>query len=73
MIHQYLINKFKKPLVSTSANISGKPTPKNFHEIDKAISKGVDYVVDLHREDDNGKPSAIIKLSNNGTVKVIRE
>ncbi len=70
---QYLINKFKKPLVSTSANISGEPTPKNFHEISNAILKGVDYVVDLHRDVRNGSPSAIIKLSNDGTVKVIRE
>ena len=70
---QYLINKFKKPLVSTSANISGQPTPKKFHEISEAILKGVDYVVDLHRDVRNISPSAIIKLSNDGAVKVIRE
>lgn len=69
---QYLINKFKKPLVSTSANISGQPTPQTFSQIEPPILKGVDYVVNLHRDVQNGTPSAIIKLSNDGTVKVIR-
>jgi len=70
---QYLINKFKKPLVSTSANISGQPTPKQFAEISKAIVKGVDYVVNLHQDKIAAAPSSIIKLSNDGQVKVIRE
>ncbi len=70
---QYLINKFKKPLVSTSANISGEPTPQNFSQIKSPILKGVDYVVNLQRDDQNGSPSAIIKLSNDGTVQVIRK
>ena len=68
----YLIGKFKKPLVSTSANIAGKPTPKSFKEIDAAILTGVDYVVNLHRDKKNENPSAIIKLGNNGNVKIIR-
>lgn len=70
---QYLINKFKKPIVSTSANISGKPTPKQFKDIDEEILKGVDYVVNLQDENKNASPSSIIKLSNDGKVKVIRE
>ena len=70
---QYLINKFKKPIVSTSANISGQPTPKSFNEITGQILKGVDYVVNLHRNDNKAVPSSIIKLGNDGTVKVIRE
>ena len=70
---QYLINKFKKPIVSTSANISGQPTPKNFLEISSAILKGVDYVVNLEQKNRTSIPSAIIKLGNDGTVKVIRE
>jgi len=70
---QYLINKFKKPIVSTSANISGQPTPQNFGQISDAILKGVDYVVNLRRDEKNGKPSSIIKLGNDGTVKIIRE
>ena len=69
---QYLINKFKKPIVSTSANISSQPTPNSFKEISKAILTGVDYVVNLHQDKKNEPPSAIIKLSNDGTVKVIR-
>lgn len=70
---QYLINKFKKPIVSTSANISGSTTPKSFYEISEDILKGVDYVVNLNRDKKNGPPSSIIKLANDGTVKVIRE
>ncbi len=71
---KYLINKFKKPLVSTSANISGQNTPQNFSEISNTIIKGVDYVVNLGQDDNsNNSPSSIIKLSNDGTVKVIRK
>jgi len=70
---QYLINKFRKPIVSTSANISGNPTPKQFKDIDEEILKGVDYVVNLQDENINPSPSSIIKLSNDGKVKVIRE
>ncbi|OEJ98843.1 threonylcarbamoyl-AMP synthase [Flavivirga aquatica] len=67
-----LSRKFNGAIVSTSANISGFPTPKSFKEISKAILKGVDYVVNLHQEKNCSKPSSIIKLSNNGIVKVIR-
>ena len=70
---QYLINKFRKPIVSTSANISGNPTPKQFKDIEEEILKGVDYVVNLPEENINPSPSSIIKLSNDGQVKVIRE
>jgi L-threonylcarbamoyladenylate synthase len=69
---QYLINKFKKPIVSTSANIAGQPTPSKFSEISDAILKGADYVVNLQRETENTTSSSIIKLANDGTVKVIR-
>jgi len=70
---QYLINKFRKPIVSTSANVSGESSPKGFHEISESILKGVDYVVNLPAEGPNAVPSSIIRLSNDGTVKVIRE
>ncbi|MEX0316135.1 MAG: L-threonylcarbamoyladenylate synthase [Allomuricauda sp.] len=70
---QYLINKFGRPIVSTSANISGMPTPKQFKEISSEILKGVDYVVNLPDENKNPSPSSIIKLGNDGQVKVIRE
>jgi|SRR5690606_15787090 len=68
-----LLRKFNGAIVSTSANISGQPTPKSFKEIAPEVLKGVDYVVNLHREKICSKPSSIIKLSNNGVVKVIRE
>ena len=67
-----LLKKFKKPIVSTSANLSDHPTPKSFKEISSDILKGVDYVVNLPDKKNAGKPSSIIKLSNNGIVKVIR-
>ena len=70
---QRLIQKFRKPIVSTSANISGEPTPINFESISPKILKGVDYVVNLPLENENAPPSSIIKLSNDGQVKVIRE
>lgn len=69
-----LISKFKKPIVSTSANISGNPAPKNFCEILPDITKKIDYVVKW-RQDDNNQydPSKIIKVNENGKVEVIRE
>lgn len=70
---QQLIKAYRKPLVSTSANISGEPTPACFKEISPAISKGVDYVVNLRREEKNSAPSAIIRLSSDGKVAVIRK
>ena len=68
-----LMERMKKPLVSTSANISGQPTPKSFKEISPEIIKGVDYVVNLHHDKIAGKPSTIIKLTNDPQVKVIRK
>ncbi|GAA4231646.1 L-threonylcarbamoyladenylate synthase [Postechiella marina] len=67
-----LSRKLNGAIVSTSANISGQPTPKSFKEIAPAILKGVDYVVNLHHEKKCDKPSSIIKLSNSGIVKIIR-
>ena len=67
-----LLKKFKKPIVSTSANLSDRSTPRSFKEISEEILKGVDYVVNLHDKKKAGKPSSIIKLSNDGVVKVIR-
>jgi L-threonylcarbamoyladenylate synthase len=68
-----LMEKMKKPLVSTSANISGQPTPIAFKDISQEIIKGVDYVVNLHQDKIAGKPSTIIKLSNDSQVKIIRK
>jgi L-threonylcarbamoyladenylate synthase len=68
-----LLERMKKPLVSTSANISGMPAPKTFKEISPKIIKGVDYVVNLHQEKVCKNPSTIIKLSLDNQVKVIRK
>ena len=68
-----LIRKFRKPIVSTSANISGEPTPKSFKQISPEILKGVDYVVNLQPSKKNAQPSTIIKLSLDGKVPVIRK
>lgn len=66
--------RFKKAIVSTSANISGQPSPANFSEVAKEIKEAVDYVVTYRQEDmDRPKPSGIIKLGAGGEVKVIRE
>ena len=69
---QYPIDKFGKPIVSPSANISGFSTPNSFRTIDHHILAGVDYAVNLQREKIMATPSSIIKPSSDGTVKVIR-
>ncbi len=68
-----LIRKFKKPIVSTSANISTKRTPNNFQEISKEILEGVDYIVNLPLPNKKAKPSAIIKIGEDSAVKIIRK
>lgn len=66
--------RFKKAIVSTSANISGEPAPAVFSEISEEIKNAVDYIVDYRRDETgSAKPSSIIKLGKGGTVKVIRE
>ena len=68
-----LCRRFGRPLVSTSANISGHPTPATFSEIDKEVISGVDYVCTSRREEDKKlKASTIMKLSEDGSFKVIR-
>ncbi len=68
-----LITQFKKPIVSTSANISGELFPKKFTEIDSKIKNGVDYIVQ-HRQNDiaSFQPSAIIKLNRDGKIEILR-
>lgn len=67
-----LIKEFGKPIISTSANVSGEPTPKSFSEISEAILKNVDYVVDLHQEKIAEKSSTILKIEGDDVI-VIRE
>ncbi|MFI8377984.1 L-threonylcarbamoyladenylate synthase [Leeuwenhoekiella sp. NPDC079379] len=68
-----LIKKLGKPLVSTSANISGEKTPMRFPEISEPILEGVDYIVNLQRKHKSTKSSTIIKLKNNGQVEILRK
>ena len=59
--------------LSTSANVSGEPSPANFGEISETIKKGVDYIVGYRQEDKTpAEPSHIIKLGAGGLVRVIR-
>ena len=68
-----LIKRFKKPLVSTSANISGYPAPQCFKEIEPVIIHGVDFVVNYRQDDtEYQKPSSIIKWEKDGTLSIIR-
>lgn len=71
--HQ-LLRTFGKPLVSTSANLSGEPTPLTLSDINPKILEGVDYVVDLpSNEKLTGTPSTIIKLGVRGDYQLIRK
>jgi len=70
---QQLIQRLRKPIVSTSANISGSPSPQNFSEIAQEIIDGVDYVVDLDRHDlSKKKPSTIMRIEPDGRFEFIR-
>jgi L-threonylcarbamoyladenylate synthase len=68
-----LIGRFRKPVVSTSANFSGSPSPGNFSEIEHTLIDNADYVV-KYRQDDrsNYYASPVIKINRDGTFKIIR-
>jgi L-threonylcarbamoyladenylate synthase len=69
-----LIGRFRRPIVSTSANISGEPSPSNFGEISHSIIDAADYTVFYNREDRHKqKASPVIKVEINGEIKVIRK
>jgi L-threonylcarbamoyladenylate synthase len=69
-----LISKFKKAIVSTSANISGIESPRGFSQIDPEILSAADYVVNWKQQENSGsKPSTIVKLELNGEIKFIRK
>ena len=67
-----LIKKFGKPIVSTSANVSGEPTPKSFSEIHKPILEGVDYIVNLHQDKTTNKSSTILRIDAD-KIETLRE
>jgi len=69
-----LIKRLRKPLVSTSANISGATTPQLFSNISPAIKQGVDYVVHWRQQDATAAvPSRIVRWNEGGTVTIIRD
>ena len=69
-----LLYRFRKPIVSTSANISGESSPKCFAEISDAVKSAVDYVVDFRQEEtSNPAPSSIIKLGVGGEIQIMRK
>ncbi len=68
-----LMDAVELPLISTSANISGRPFPKSFDEIDEEILQQADYVVNLHRKRTDTGPSRIIKIEKDGSLSIIRE
>ena len=69
---KHLLRRFRKPIVSSSANISGEPTAKFFSEIQDVVRKGVEYIVQYRQDDKSiSEPSSIIKW-NNGKAEIIR-
>jgi len=67
-----LIQKFDKPIVSTSANISGENTPKKFSEISEEIKNNVDYIVNLRQNEIMSNPSDILFITKDGSIRKIR-
>ncbi len=68
-----LLRSFKKPIVSTSANFSGEPSPKSFKEINETLKDKVDYISKAPDNSKFNKPSAIIKIGMDSSVKIIRK
>jgi L-threonylcarbamoyladenylate synthase len=69
-----LIQRFRKPIVSTSANLTGQPAPEIFSEISEEIRLKVDYTVAWRQKDrTRRKPSGILKVKLNGEIQVIRK
>jgi len=70
---KHLIKRFRRPVISTSANISGEPPPQLFSGISEEIKSGVDYIVKYKQADNKiNSPSSIIKWNKDGTVAVLR-
>ena len=70
---RHLIKRFRHPIVSTSANVSGTNTPRTFGEIAEEIKNGVDFIVHYRQDDTTpAQPSSLIKW-NNGNVSVLRD
>jgi L-threonylcarbamoyladenylate synthase len=69
---QRLIIKLGQPIVSTSANISGGPNPEIFTDINNELKENVDYIVNLRQDEIMNKPSSIVKINPDGSIKKIR-
>lgn len=71
---EQLLQRFRKPIISTSANISGEPSAKDFDEISPEIKNGVDYIVAYDRDvKTDGRSSTIMKLDSSGKFEFIRK
>jgi L-threonylcarbamoyladenylate synthase len=71
---RHLIKRLRKPIVSTSANISGEPSPHFFKEVTDAIKQSVDHIVQWRQDDQQlSLPSQIIKWNNDGSYVVVRK
>ena len=68
-----IIQGLRKPIISTSANLSGEKLPKCFNEISDAIKKGVDLIIDERTEELMDRPSSIIKVKQDNTIQIIRK
>lgn len=69
-----LCRQYRKPIVSTSANVSGEPAPDRFSQIAGKIKNGVDYIVTYRQKEATpAKPSGIVKLEKDGTIHIIRK
>jgi L-threonylcarbamoyladenylate synthase len=70
---RHLIKRFRKPLVSTSANVSGEEPPENFAGISDEIKQGVDYIVRYRQADDQpGRASVIVRFNKSGEPTILR-
>jgi len=70
---RHLIKRFRKPIVSTSANLSGQPTPATYSAITAEIRMGVDYVVKYRQDDERAAVSSSVIRWKNGVLTVVRE
>jgi L-threonylcarbamoyladenylate synthase len=70
---RHLVKRFRKPIVSTSANFHGRPAPAYFYEVENELKKSVDYIVQYRQNDTQLlSPSSIIKWRKDGSVEIIR-
>lgn len=68
-----LLFKFNRPIVSTSANFSGLPTPTSFSAIDEQLKNTVDYIYPFDQKEKNASESKIVRIKGNGEVEILRK